>query len=384
MTNIDKTNSVRGRGRPGVPEAKRKHARNLTVSNSAWQGLEDRIKVLQIKTVSELVEQIGLAQIRLTPQDASSLADIPIYRRLKSLISEPVAIFWSILAFAKRTCHQLGFQPSDDQIQTIILKAFTITFYVGYTHPDILINNASALLRWLCFRVTQADAENVGNGKYNEVSVKPIDPVEVEELICRIGNALNALETAARSADYEALKMKTIDGLTIKQISRIFKLQGLDVSKADVSIMIKKGLASFRQLFYIDSGNCEPRVGTITSDRQDARQIARSYIELALQTTLWSANSQEVMADILLKTSHDPYLDFWLNEIDYDLGGQNDSLRRLVADQLETHLLGKKKEIDRELAFCHTRDQIRQTLQTYASREAGIELSIQLLLSENC
>jgi hypothetical protein len=370
----------RSRGRPTLPETKRKRARNLSVSDTAWKGLEERINGLQIKTISELMEKIGLNQVQVSVLDESPLADIPIYRRLKSLMSDPVAVFWSTLAFVARTCRQFHLEPTHDRVYTVTMKASTIVFYIGYAYPDLPISNSSALIRWLSYRIVQADATHIATTQTGVPSWVAVNPHTIEQCLVKIGNALDVLETAARSPDYEALKMKTIDGLTAKQISRIFKLQGHDVSKVEVATMIKKGLANFRQLFYSDAKTYVPRSPIASERKQAVWETVRYYSELALQETLLNEPWQQDMEDILLKTRHDPYLDFWLNEIDYHLGEQFLSVKQQMAETLERHLQEKKAEIDRELAFCRTLGQIRQTLQTYASKEAGVELSIDRLL----
>lgn len=379
----------RNRGRPTLPEEERKQARNLSVSPLAWQGLEAQLSAAQVKTVSELLEKIGTYQIQLVARDSSLLADVPIYRRLKSLISEPVAVFWSLLAFVVRLRRQLELEVSDEAIYSVTMKACTIVFYIGYTHPDVLINNPSALLRWLCYRIALAEKMPVIERIEEPPSV--VDASAVERQFRKISNALHVLEMAARSPDYEALKMKVIDGLTIKQISRIFKLQKLDVSKAEVSYMIKKGLANFRQLLYGHSSDHnlqEDNSAEISSSvlkygsRLDVLQDARCYIRLALQESLLDLGSQRAIEEILLKTGKDPYLDFWLNEIDYDLERKNIKIRNRISETLEDEILRKKAEIDPELTFCRTRDQMRQILEKYAEQEAGTKLPLNHLLGE--
>ncbi|MBW4515426.1 MAG: hypothetical protein KME11_09395 [Timaviella obliquedivisa GSE-PSE-MK23-08B] len=399
MTSLDQTLNSRHRGRPMLSKAERKRARNLSVSDEAWKKLEEQIQSLSVKTASELVEKIGLGQIQLITAESSTLGDIPICRRLKALMEKPIAAFGSILAFVRRTCWQLNLEPSDARVYDITLKASTIVFYAGYTHPDVLINNPSALTKWLCYEILQAEADRqppqqsplaCTRGELSE-----IEPSEVERIFWQINHAFDRLEMAARSPEYKALKMKTMDGLTIKQISRIFKLQKHEVSKVEVSRMIKQGLVNFRELFYDVQEDVSHTLDVAPSqNRQQVQQTAQNYLELALQKTL-TDKALGQLQDILLATSHDPYLDFWLNEIDYCLRDRIPFLQKhnsktlepdaavgdLLAENLEEHLLQKKKEIDRELAFCQTAQQIQQVLETYAEKEAIAKLSIKHLLS---
>ena len=382
MKESDQVTTTRTRGRPTVPESERKRARNLSVSDPAWQKLDERLKTLQIKTPSELLERIGLNQIQLVVQNTSPLADIPVFRRVKSLISEPVAVFWSVLAFVVRICRQFAIEPTDDKVYAVAMQACTITFYIGYTHPDILINNPSALMRWICYRIVQAESAQSVKVEEKLIVQEQVDPQKIEKQLWKIGNAFHILEKAAHSPDYEALKMKVIDGLTIKQISRIFKLQNLDVSKAEVSCMIKNGLANFRRLLYGDPSDHSLREEIAVKHDPKVWEDAREYIRIALQEKLMDSKSQQEIEEILLKTSQDPYLDFWLNEIDYDLGCQNIAVRNSIAETLEKHLVKKKLEIDRAMAFCSTKERMRQILETYASQEAQTHLPISLLLGE--
>jgi hypothetical protein len=263
----------------------------------------------------------------------------------------------------------------------VVVKACAIAFYIGYTHPDVLINNPSALLRWLCYRIVQAAAQQQETLPTDDKSFA-ITEEEVKTRLQKISDAFRVLEVAARSPEYEALKMKTMDGLTIKQISRIFKLQDLQVDKAEVSTMIKRGLAQFRKLLYGKSDSHLTSVQPSTTS-QALPETAQNYLRLALQMSLQDEQSQQSMEAILLRTSHDPLLDFWLNEIDFDLSsGQYSQVRNRIAKELGDYLQQKKAEIDPELTFCSTREQIRQILQGYACREAGTDLLVEILLGE--
>jgi len=408
MTSLDQTLNSRNRGRPTLSKVERKRARNLSVSDEAWKKLEEQIQNLPIKTASELVEKIGLGQIQLITAESSSLGDIPICRRLKALMEKPIAVFGSILAFVRRTCWQFNLEPTDARVYDVTLKASTIVFYTGYTHPDILINNPSALIKWLCYEILQAEADRQSYQKLPlpcpvdrlpEVEVPKVEVSKAEQseagrIFCQINHAFDRLEMAARSPEYKALKMKTMDGLTIKQISRIFKLQKHEVSKAKVSLMIKKGLVNFRELFYDAQEEVSPpNEVTLSEGRQGVQQTAQEYLQLALQETLTGQASVQLQ-NILLATSHDPYLDFWLNEIDYYLRDRTPDPKKrngntpepdaavidLLAKNLEEHFLQRKKEIDRELAFCQTAQQIRQVLATFAEKEAIAKLPIQYLV----
>jgi hypothetical protein len=382
----------RGRGRPVLPEHERKRARNLSVSDLAWAGLEEQVKRLGCKTVSELIEKIGLKQVQMSRKDVSELvnetisdqvtselADIAISRRLTSLISEPVAVFGSILAFVTRICQQFALEATADRMYAVTMKACTVVFYVGYTHPDTLINNPSALIRWLCYRIVQAEAEHYPSAPAD--SSEAVDPQVVERYFHKIGMAFQALEGGSRSPDYEALKMKTMDGLTIKQISRIFQLQKLKVSKAEVSTMIKQGLVNFRKSIGAELDEAPPTVDFSRQNQTVSESIHR-YLQLALQRSLRDVAAQKTMEAILLETGNNPYLDFWLNEIDYALGKQEGGIGDRIAKNLDEYLLTKKTMLDQKLTFCGTRDQIRTVLQTLASKEAGTELQVEILLGE--
>jgi hypothetical protein len=398
------------RGRPTLSKMERKRARNLSVSDEAWKQLEEQIQNLPVKTASELVEKIGLGQIQLTPIQSSPLGDIPICRRLKALVENPIAVFSSILAFVRRTSEQLNLPTSDARIYDVTLRASTIVFYSGYTHPDVLINNPSALIKWLCYEILQAEAallRRCRKGRHASPPVSPNAPThtleapsETERIFQKINHALNRLEVAARSPEYKALKMKTIDGLTIKQISRIFKLQKHEVSKVEVSRMIKQGLVNFRELFYDAPENPIPLDIPDKAPKKWVQETAHRYLQLALQETLTNQD-QERLQEILLATSSDPYLDFWLNEIDYCLRDRlchyrqdcptepkkgkaielDAPIREQLATHMEDHLYQKKKEIDRELAFCQTAQQIREVLAQYTSKEAGTQIPIKRLIS---
>jgi hypothetical protein len=390
MTSSEQTRTSRHRGRPALATVDRKRARNLSISDAAWKNLETQLHSLPVKTASELIEKIGLGEIQLTPTPTSPIGDIPICRRLQALIENPIAVFSSILAFVRRLCGQIHLEPTAERIYTVTLKASTIVFYTGYTHPDVLINNSSALIKWLCYEILQVEATRQPPPKAPPAHSTP-NVSEAEPIFQKINHALARLETAARSPEYKALKMKTIDGLTIKQISRIFKLQKHEVSKVEVSRMIKKGLVNFRELFY-DGAEDIPQSSDAPTPKQGVQTTAYRYLQLALQKTLTQPDLEELQ-EILLATSHDPYLDFWLNEIDYCLREQSLPAKQgsakpiepdtPIRDQLARHLEDHfhQKKIDRELAFCQTAQQIQEVLDRYATKEAGAKLPIKRLIA---
>jgi hypothetical protein len=373
-----------GRGRPKISDALRKRARNVSVSDSAWENLTPVMEDLNVKTVSELLEQIGKGKIVLRNSDKfSSLNDLPIYRRLKSLISEPVAVFWSVLAFVVRVCQQLGFEPTSERIYDTTMKACSIIFYIGYTHPDVLINNPSALIRWICYQIIKAEAlsENIDSDS-KSVSFCVDDPHIFKKCYDKIVSTFNRLNAASHSPNYRALQMKTINGLSIKQISRIFNLQKWEVDKAEVSIMIKKGLADLRELFDQFDPH-QPFVQLNNSvEKLPIPPSAKGYLELALKENLLNSDAHNTLEELLMKTNHDPYLDFWFNEIDYYLVDRQEQARDRIAKHLGEHLKQKKLDIDPLLASCSNKEQIRDLLSSYAEQEAGVKLAVDVLLGE--
>lgn len=397
---VGKTHSpkvVKRRGRPELPEEKRKKSRRITVSDDAWSKLDERLSNLNVKTVSELVEKVGQGDLSVIAYDPDPILNIPIYRRLQSLMDEPVAVFWSLLGFTRRMMQQLGFpeymlaeeQDLSSNIQeSVVLRASTIIFFVGYTHGDILINNPSSLMRWLIFRILKADPRRTNEtNAINKTLLISNNEKVTQELICKIANAMASLEASPRALNYQALKAKTIDGLTVKQISRIFMIQGENKDKTEIAGMIKEGLSLFREKFYQDSSNFKKDENSIDQIdwKNHVDQYVKDYCRLALFNNVLTKKDQDRLEEIVLQTSKNANLDFWLNEIDYQIALQNDllnrSLREKISSSLKTLLTNKKDDIDRGLIGCTSAYRVREVLEVYANREVGVDQCLESELS---
>jgi hypothetical protein len=362
--------SAKRRGRRPVSPKEKKHPRNLSISDQAWAGLEKTASIHKLQTVSDLTEKIGLEDLKVIRDDRSELSElleIPIYQRLQSSTQAPVAVFWSLLSFARRTAFQLCVADSDEFLCRVITQAITVIFYVGYTHPHVYINNPSAFLRWLSYRIL---LDQSSESAIPAMLIKPDEKI-IKGCISQVASAIHKLESASHSPQYQALRMKAIDGLTLEQISRIFIRQRFQKTPEEVGKLIKTGLSEFRE-FYKESSS--PK--SIKSSRLEAiPEDVRLYCELAVQANL-NKNQQAIqeLEELLLKTRNKPDLDFWMNEIDYYLGPhfaansetyeeQQEHLLQFIATSMDEYVLDKKNEIDEDFTFCNTKGQVREMLQ---------------------
>lgn len=375
--------SAKRRGRRSVSPKQRKRPRNLSISDQAWSGLEKTASIHKLSTVSELTEKIGLEDLKVIRDDRSKLSElleIPIYQRLKSCTQAPVAVFWSLLSFARRTASQLCIEDSDEFLCDVITQATTIIFYVGYTHPHVYINNPSAFLRWLSYRIllAQSDGQSDSGSASSATQIRP-DKTIIEACLSQVANAIHKLKSASHSPQYQALRMKTMDGLTLEQISRIFTRQKFHKTPEEVGKLIKTGLSEFRE-FYKESSGTKPTKSFKSLKSETIPKDVKLYCELAAQANLNNHQHKQAiqqMEELLLKTRNKPDLDFWMNEIDYHLGPhfaadsetyrkQQEHLLQLIETSMDEYVLNKKDEIDEDFTFCNTKEQVREMLQEKA------------------
>jgi hypothetical protein len=329
----DITPAIRGkRGRPSTGEFEKK-PKNLSISNVAFKGLEKIVTEFQLKSVSELCEQIGLGDLKISPKESSesskessesSLDEIPIYQRLKSLISEPIAVFGSILAFTWRTALQLELVEEEEEVKELTIKsiplAISIIFYIGYLYPDCYINNPSALMRYLIYKIFIEYAKTRENKNENFQSIfsniKFIEDKVENNLYHTNQNITNANNVSSLSC----LRMKTLNGLTVSQIITRLKIdqslnpkddgikQQNNIAREKLRQDIKAGLVGLRSF-------SSPPVGENIESFWDSSND--NYYKLAVKYPLKENADLEKLEKTLLSAIHNTSDDFWLNEVDY-------------------------------------------------------------------
>lgn len=378
----------RKRGRPRVDSDWKRKPRNLSISDQAFRKEEEIVKQLGISSVSELNERIGLGKLVVTiSQSDSELEDAPIYLRLKNLLQLPTASFDSILSFTMRMTRQLETDSNDDFICHVIKQATAIIFYTSYTHPDTYLNNPSALIRWIIYRILRSDRSKTKHD-LKDTSRWKLSLNQKNIVLWKAWYTLESLKRASRSLLYGVLKMKTIDGLTLSQIRRVLKIQGQELSEEQVCILIKKGIAGIREL------SITPSIKVVESQLVSIPENIIRYSDLANKYPLNELEDRRQIEAILRESVYNSHLDFWLNEIDYHLGKEyfdspnkykkyQEQLRKDIDKNIDEYLQLKKLEIDKEIAFCAAIADIRRTLGKQIKDEIGELLPLEIILGED-
>ncbi len=387
--NPESQTPTQNRGRPPLAENEKKRPRNLSLSPKAWIGLETQANLLGISSISELNEQLGLGKLSVIATHDKNL-DIPIYRRLKSFIEPPVAIFWSLLSFVRRTAKQLALieelDDNEDLICDVIKRAITIVFFVGYTHPDYYINNPSAFMRWLSYRILLARLPETFSEKQPQqlLSDEKIDPE-----ICTIYRAIAMMEEA-RLPYYTVLRMKILDGLTLSQIRKILSIQKNkgEISEEKIRKHIKIGLEQLRETLEI----APPENLEEVKNNLAVYKPVKSYFQLASLSSLSQREDRKKLEAFLMKAENNNELDFWIDEINFNvilllLKSQDnyfekqERVRQQISQEINEYIKVKIEPMNRQLAFCVTKEKINQLLEKISSEEAGCELSFHDLIN---
>ncbi|MGK7883743.1 MAG: hypothetical protein AB4057_03840 [Crocosphaera sp.] len=389
VKNAESQTPTQNRGRPPLAENEKKRPRNLSLSQKAWIGLETQANLLGINSISELNEQLGLGKLRVTATHDKNL-DIPIYRRLKSFIEPPVAIFWSLLSFVRRTAKQLAiieqFDDNEDLICDVVKRAITIVFFVGYTHPDYYINNPSALMRWLSYRILLARLPETFSEKQPQ---QLLSDEKIDTEICTIYQAISMMEEA-RLPYYTVLRMKILDGLTLSQIRKILSLQKNkgEISEEKIRKHIKIGLEQLRETLEIAT----PENLEVVKNNLVVYQTINSYFKLASLSSLSQREDREKLEEFLLKAENNNELDFWIDEINFNVilslfnspenySKKQERIRQQISNEINEYIKVKIEPINRKLAFCVTKEKINQLLEKISSEEAGCELRFHDLIN---
>jgi hypothetical protein len=379
--------------RPRQCDPQKKVACNLSLTGKDIEAL-DRLASQHKKTTrSALVQAIARRELIIKPYDPRALDGVPIFRRIDNLSDEPVAAFTSIMAFAECMFIQCAREPSLERILTALLNAASILFYIGFVLPDTYINNPSSLLRYLLFEIILSSSIRRATDITDDQKVDNAQKL-ADTCLAVVGRAISGLDhTFDLPLDHQLLRAKSIYGLSVKEIVRIYSLRDQDLmNKHEVSSLIKQGLAKFRKnkSFYPSEEpdeQCIERVQKFL--RCKGEYIAADvtdYVQLVLKPVgnlRHNQHDQTRLRQILLNTSHSAFLDLWLNEIDAYLGHENEPLRYKFRTVFRETIQLQRNYIEHKLTECETHEDLCEILRSAASDEAGTQLSLENLLGKH-
>lgn len=373
------------------PEKLKKKPIRLTLSQQARENIEKQI--LQddafANSISDLLEKIGLGEIsvsRAVSDPQMALLRFPIYKRLVVLAQEPAAVMTSTIAFVLRVCRQLGLDSSEDSVLNVVSKGVRVAFSAGYTSPDVFVNNPSALLRWVTFRILR---EKFMSGESDGAHPTKERSIDQPSHLClyKINAAIKGAKNASRSHKLEAFKMKAIDGFTISQILILFQVQDKGFTEEQAHRRIKDGWSIFREYWVSKEPDTELEW---FGDKAVIDEIKR-YCELVQLASIHEESQLQDIDSLLLRTSSASFLDLLINEVDYSwYRNEADDLaliervRERVVANLNAWLLDKKSEIDRALIFCEDAEDLVSVLeQTIKDEMDGQSIPVKAFLSES-
>jgi hypothetical protein len=390
------------RGRPTLADHDKKMARNISISSPAWQGLEVLRANLQVKSISELCELIGSGKLKISFVEEATknlMSEISIYQRLKGLVTEPIAVFGSVVAFTLRMGLQLEITDEkelEELTERVIEEAISIIFYIGYLYPDCYINNPSALMRYLVYKIL---SEYVEFDKEKQIDTQhsfSLDKKSRKKIMSSLTCTYNNIHSL-HMQKYSYLRMKTLNGLTFSQIMTILNLNNsLKVSHAmenkendteeTLRRKIKNGLVDLRS--FSSDIDFEDEIEEEHLDKE-----SEIYYEIAMKIPLHRSKTNLIILEkILLLAIHDTNCDFWLNEIDYHLTREifnskekslgmhiakiSERLRKTLNE--EEFLSKKKRTADRILIKCESKKQIEEQMELLISQDIEHEFSIRI------
>lgn len=380
---------TRKRGRPKLSEEQKRKPRHLTYTDTAQIGLEKTCNILGIDSISELNEQIGTKKLKVVRANDRTLeaeiSSIPICRRAKGLVEQPIAVFGSILGYTWRRIKQLKIiteSSRDELAYEVVRQAIEIMVSFGYTNPNNYINNPSAVIKTNAEIILKTIA---AENQYQHSSQSEFINYETRQVILwKACDSYRKLNDGSRSLQLTILKMKTLNGMTLGQIKKIVNEQGEDLTEEEVRLMVKKGLVTLREFVELPYGE------VVT---HNAPPKAEQYLQLASQNYL-TPSEQNTLEVLLSDAEYDAYLDFWLNEIDYHVGEElfkldisnyrncQEQIRSKIYQYIQNDISINLKKLSKTMAFCYTQEDILKALKTHIRITINIQFPLEFLLNK--
>ena len=254
----------RERGRPTSPYGPKK-ARSLSISDMAYQGIQEIANQHGIRSVSELMEKIGQREIVIDSVEENRekidiFADIPVVRQLQAVIERPNAAIDSLIAFTTRVSGQLGLPQTSEATHEVILRAMEILFCLNYLSPDTLIDGPTAWLRWYILNILErryisTSSQIKPKGRHFQYKT---EENLTEHCVSAIFAAREELLRDHEGAHLNALKLRIRPyNFSVNQIERITKAQ--DIFDTGFELVVK-GMTTFRRL-WLREDSCFADIG---------------------------------------------------------------------------------------------------------------------------
>ncbi|MGD1905911.1 MAG: hypothetical protein ACFB0C_07955 [Leptolyngbyaceae cyanobacterium] len=357
--------------KPGRPKSAYgdKSSRSFYITDEANDALKTLAKDFGAKSASDLLEKIAHRDVVLQSVDVnrkSAKDEMTMQNRLHRLYQDPVAVFWSVLAFADRVSSQLGISLNEEELSAVVMKAMLMLFYRDYLQPDIYIDPIATWLRWYVLQILKCQAKDI-------LKARDANPNLTYDLNDRFGNTIGGsaaekqrkicistiysarrklVKSDSPNAALNVLKLRIETRLSLGQIHMLCQDRYLEYTGLE---LVKYGLAKFRELWL----NVNDKSNKIPEQEKNKIPEAFLYAELA-QVKHFNVNNLEKLEALLIGGLMYVDYDSWANEIDYFFecleSKDNSAYRKkqetilfIINRDFENLLEKRKKELDKIL-----------------------------------
>jgi hypothetical protein len=391
----------------------KKTVRSLSITQNAWDAIKDKAARERI-SASEFLERIG--------RDASVL-ETPIHSRIKAFLEARISIWWCWSEATRRYALQLGLvenhmeagidehkknerlKQQKEIVGDCLWRAILTLAVINYAIPELNINSMTPVLRWMSFRMLVHEADQ----KMSSLSLEKIDPptlnIKIEDIESDLAEIQAALELLKQFSPsyYEVLDLAMKGKMSFAQIAKYKRLNTQkNVTEAEARQEVKEAVYQLRAYLHneVTKTRKEDDIKKPCESENILEAKKREYYQFCSLAFLTEKNRKDLEDNFLRPALEDPELEFWIKEIDHlaghRLGGfksahinsEYEDFHYELRAEIENRFKDENKEdkyslryqlneMDKELMFCKSFQDIREIVEQFVSdiSEGSLQLN---------
>jgi hypothetical protein len=259
-------------GRPRLHDEP-KHKRQLSLTDTAHQGIQTIAEGFGMKSRSELIEAIGRQDVAISLPESSDInsTEIRIMPRLLATMQPPVCRFHSTLALARLLAYKFNiietvedYFENEKMVIEVVRKSLIILALEDYLYPNEYLMDVSSSMQWLVYKMLVAKAKiqdkSPTTKDFKEIFCPPDSDDEEKQRKKLRNNNLNSVINQIFNAyyllkrthplHYQIIYMRVAERFTFTQIYKILRLLDNDITEESAILYMRKGMNAMRQNWY--------------------------------------------------------------------------------------------------------------------------------------
>lgn len=329
--------SERGR----KPKYKKRVSHNVSMSKQAWDGLLSLTQEFGLKYRSEILEKIGRKEIGLKYQtqnqtDLSFVGfgdDIPASIRIENIYRKQNPLLRGVTASIYRYINQLQLKEGEDSKERIklmrhtLVKTALIIELMKLLKPNYNPKSLPGLIVWISYQILfNYKLKSSDNNKTELVEERKEDKLSKQDIefgLWKIGYSISRLKWIEPQS-FHLLNTRVRHKKSYSIVVDYLNSHGQEYSIPKILDESIEARILLRKIFHnlgkeisklYESSDKDKPIQDIGGLPRNGKEI-KEYYKLAQLRKINEEHHAKV-CEILVIASNDPYLDFWINEVDH-------------------------------------------------------------------